>query len=194
MIGLIQRVLIDHVESHYGEAAVDRIAAQAGVSSPGRRIDTDYDDADTLAFFEAAGDYLELHHEALMTLYADLFINWTRRHYPMFFSMADSAQAFLGRQPAIHASLGAGIRDPDLRSRVNDKFRVVDQSEGALIVEYRSANGLCSLYRALFARVLAEYAQSGELAETRCRHRGDDCCRFEMTFATGPGSLSGSVA
>ncbi|WP_158025871.1 hypothetical protein [Salinicola socius] len=47
-----------------------------------------------------------------MTLYADLFIDWTRRHDPMFFSMADSAQAFLGRQPAIHASLGAGIRDP----------------------------------------------------------------------------------
>ncbi|WP_110643348.1 hypothetical protein [Salinicola sp. CPA57] len=104
-----------------------------------------------------------------MTLYADLFIDWTRRHDPMFFSMADSAQAFLGRQPAIHASLGAGIRDPHLRSRVNDKLQVVEQG----------------------GRVLEEQAQSGELLETRCRHRSDECCRFEMTFATG--SVSGAL-
>ena len=183
MIGLIQRVLIDHVEANYGETAVQVIAERAGVPSPGRRIDTDYDDADTLAFFAAVGDYLELDHEALMALYADLFIQWTRRHYPMFFSMAESAQALLGRQPAIHASLGAGVRDPKLRSRVNDKFRIVEQSASWLVVEYRSPNGLCSLYRAIFPRVLEVYGQAGELVETRCRHRGDDCCRFEMTFA-----------
>ncbi|WP_110657110.1 heme NO-binding domain-containing protein [Salinicola halimionae] len=183
MIGLIQRVLIDHLEIHHGKAAVESIAAQAGVLSLGRRIDTDYDDADTLAFFAAAGDYLELDFDALMTLYADLFIKWTRQHYPIFFSMADSAQAFLGRQPAIHASLGAGIRDPHLRDRVSDKFRVVEKSELKLIVDYRSANGLCTLYRALFLRVLEEYGQSGELVETRCQHRGDEACRFDMTFA-----------
>lgn len=45
MIGLIQRVLIDHVELHHGKAAVERIAAKAGVRSLARRIDTDYDDA-----------------------------------------------------------------------------------------------------------------------------------------------------
>lgn len=58
MIGLIQRVLIDHIEAVHGEAAVRSIAEQAGVRPLGRRIDTDYADADTLAFFAAAGDYL----------------------------------------------------------------------------------------------------------------------------------------
>lgn len=182
MIGLIQRVLIDHIEAVHGEAAVRSIAEQAGVRPLGRRIDTDYADADTLAFFAAAGDYLQLDHEALMALYANLFIKWTRLNYPMFFAMAESAQAFLGRQPAIHASLGAGIRDPQLRHRVKDKFRVVEQEPQRLVVEYRSGNGLCTLYRALFWRLLEEYGQTGRLAETCCRHQGDECCRFEMEF------------
>lgn len=185
MIGLIQRVLIDHIEAVHGEAAVRSIAEQAGVHSLGRRIDMDYADADTLAFFTAAGHYLQLDHDALMAFYADLFIKWTRLNYPMFFAMAESAQAFLGRQPAIHASLGAGIRDPQLRSRVNDKFQVVEQAPAWLVVEYRSANGLCTLYRALFWRLLEEYGQTGKLTETRCRHHGDECCRFEMEFEEG---------
>ncbi|MDH4574123.1 heme NO-binding domain-containing protein [Salinicola acroporae] len=186
MIGLIQRVLIDHIETRYGASVVDSIAAQAGLVSLGRRIDVDYDDADTLAFFAAAGDYLQLDHEALMALYADLFVKWTRRHYPMFFSMAESAQAFLTRQPAIHASIGAGIRDPELRGRVSDKFRIVEQAPSRLVVAYRSGNGLCSLYHALFSRILEEYAQTGTIVETQCRHRGDDGCRFEMTFGEAP--------
>jgi len=184
MIGLIQRVLIDHIETTYGEAVLRVILERAGIADLGRRIDTDYADTDTLAFFAAASDYLQLDHDALMTFYADLFIKWTRQHYPMFFAMADSAQAFLGRQPAIHAYIGAGMRDPKLRNRVNDKFRLVEQDTSRLVVEYRSANGLCKLYRALFLRVLDEFGQSGELAETLCRHRGDECCRFEMQFET----------
>ncbi|WIX31901.1 heme NO-binding domain-containing protein [Salinicola sp. JS01] len=186
MIGLIQRVLIDHIEATQGEAAMRQLAAAAGVEEPGRRIDTDYDDAECLRLFEAAGQVLGLDREALMALYADIFVKWTLVHYPMFFQMADSAQAFLARQPAIHASMGAGIRDAQLRARVNDKFRIVEQRAGRLVVEYRSDNGLCGLYRALFQRLLDHYEERGLCEEACCMHRGDTCCRFVMHFEERP--------
>lgn len=182
MIGLIQRVLIDHIESTLGEAAMRQLAVDAGIEHLGRRIDTDYDDAECLRLFDAAGEALGLDQEALMALYADIFVKWTLVHYPMFFQMADSAQAFLARQPAIHASMGAGIRDAQLRARVNDKFRIVEQHPGRLVVEYRSDNGLCGLYRALFRRLLEHYGERGLCEETGCMHRGDACCRFVMHF------------
>lgn len=193
MIGLIQRILIDHIEEAYGEETLAAIRQRAGLKTLGRRIDTDYADADTLALFAAAGEHLGLDHEAMMTRYADLFIRWTRVHYPMFFSLAESAREFLGRQPRIHATLGAGLRDETLKARVNDKFRVVDEDDATLTVEYRSDNGLCSLYRALFLRVLEEYGETGELIEARCRRRGDDCCRFVMHFETAPARSSVSA-
>ncbi|WP_110686333.1 heme NO-binding domain-containing protein [Salinicola aestuarinus] len=186
MIGLIQRVLIDRIEADHGEDAMASIAKQAGIDSPGRRIDTDYADIECLSLFEATQRYLSIDHEALMARYADWFIVWAKRHYPMFFTMADSAQSFLARQPCIHASLGASLHEPVARDRVSDKFHILQRGERSLTVDYRSANGLCALYRAIVARVLEEYQQSGTLSETLCRHRGDDRCRFVLHFDEAP--------
>lgn len=89
MIGLIQRVLIDHLEASHDGAVVGSIAV--------------------------AGDCQQLDRQAPLRPHADPFVGSRRRYSPMFFSMAKPVQAFLPRLPVIHAATGAGIGDDGCR-------------------------------------------------------------------------------
>ncbi|WP_162628839.1 heme NO-binding domain-containing protein [Marinobacter bohaiensis] len=178
MIGLIQKVLLELVESEGGPEALAEVRAKAELA-PGQdfRIDTDYDDGQCLRLIRAAQSHFQLDEEALWALYADYFINISRRMFPMFYQVSGSARDFLKRQPAVHATLAAGLRDEDERDRVRDKFSVREQGD-RLLVTYGSPNRLCGLYEALFRRLLQEYGETGQFVVERCRKRGDAACRF----------------
>lgn len=182
MIGLIQKVLMDLVQEQGGEDAVTAILHAVGLPQDHQfRMDSDYDDGQCLRLVEATAAYFKLDEATLYRLYADAFIRESRIRFPTFYQMAPNARDFLRRQPAVHAGLATALQDADARSRVVDKFAVRDDGND-LLVDYISPNRLCALYRALFERVLDEYGEEGALAVECCRKRGDDCCRFRLTF------------
>lgn len=180
MIGVIQRVLVDLVRERRGEAGAARFLADAGLAADFQfRIDTDYDDAQCLALFAAAGRVLDLPQGALFEAYADIFVRRSRVMFPAFYSLARSSREFLRRQPAIHNSFAAGLRDEAARRHVTDKFSIAE--DGAdLVTTYRSANGLCGLYRALATRVIADYGEEAEITDELCVARGDAHCRLRL--------------
>ncbi|PAV25299.1 hypothetical protein CF392_11740 [Tamilnaduibacter salinus] len=178
MIGLIQRVLVQVIEDQGGEAARDAICEQAGLRErPDFRIDQDYDDNECLALIQATADHFQLSEDDLFRLYADYFIRITRQQFPMFYEMSGSAREFLERQPRIHSTLAASLRDESSRARVRDKFDAWHDGE-SIHVLYRSPNRLCGLYEALFYRLLEEFGERGHLSVKACQKRGDEACEF----------------
>ena len=103
--------------------------------------------------------------------------------FPTFYQLAPNARDFLRRQPAIHGGLATALQDAEARSRVVDKFDLREDGPD-LVVDYVSPNRLCGLYHALFERILDEYGETGDLSVEKCRKRGDDCCRFRLSFET----------
>lgn len=178
MIGVIQRVLVDVIREHGGDAAVVAIAGRAGLQGePEFRIDRDYDDAECLRLIEATAEHFELTEDALYRIYADRFIRESRERFPMFYQMSANAREFLERQPRIHSTLAASLRTEASRDRVRDKFDVRVEGDDLQVV-YRSPNRLCGLYEALFYRLLEEFGETGTLQVKACQKRGDPACEF----------------
>lgn len=183
MVGYIQYVLVNTIRHLGGDAALDAVAARLGLAQlPEFRIDSDYDNAQCLAMIEATGAHFGLDRPALFRLYADQFIVASRRQFPFFYDMAESAEDFLRRQPRIHKTLASSIQDKGTRERVTQKFELLEGSV-PMRVRYYSPNKLCGLYEALFYRLLDEYGQSGHLSHDRCQHRGDSYCEFSLYFS-----------
>ena len=180
MIGVIQRVLVDLVRERAGEGAATELLAAAGLPADFRfRIDHDYDDQQCLALFGVAGDRLQLAPAELFAAYAELFVRQSRVMFPAFYALAENSRDFLRRQPRIHNSFAAGLKDETARRTVNDKFSVTEEGDD-LITTYRSANGLCALYHALALQVVAGYGDSVVITDELCTSRGDDHCRMRL--------------
>lgn len=186
MIGYIQKVLVDVIRSQGGDDALTEIARRAGVQPlPDYRIDRDYPDDECLRLVAETGAYFGLEEAALYRLYADHFVQDSRRLFPRFYDMAGSARDFLARQPRIHTVLASGLRAEESREKVRDKFEIEDTG-GDLRVTYRSPNRLCGLYEALFERILQEFGESGQLQVEACQRRGDEACRFCLKIEGKP--------
>lgn len=182
MIGLIQKVLMDLVHDQGGDAAVTAVLRLAGVPEDRSfRMDTDYADEECLKLVEAAAQHFQLDESTLYELYADAFIRESRERFPTFYRMAPNARDFLRRQPAIHDGMATALQDAEARDRVVNKFSLSEDDKD-LVVDYTSPNRLCSLYQALFHRVLQEYGDTGDITVEQCRKRGDACCRFRLAF------------
>ncbi|WP_374763163.1 heme NO-binding domain-containing protein [Yunchengibacter salinarum] len=182
MIGLIQKVLTEVLDDQGGSALVRAVFERAGEPYTAFRIDRNYSDAQCRALLAAAAVELDLDEDAFCDLYAEGFIRRAEKLFPAFFQMAGNARAFLARQPAIHGTMGAAIRDAYERREVEDKFRVLANTADGLIVEYGSPNRLCTLYAALARRVARRYGESAHVIHEQCMRRGDDCCLMDVRF------------
>lgn len=185
MVGLIQKVLHDLALQRGGAQAVARIYEAAGVP-PDRnfRIDTVYPDDEWQRLLVAACEVLQLGPEAFENAYAEQFGSDALRRWPAWFKMSRSARELLERQPIIHNTFATGVRDPDARRDIRDKFRL-EQRPDELVTHYRSPNELCGLYKALARWVLRHYGESATIDEPLCLKRGDPECEIHIRWNQG---------
>lgn len=183
MIGLIQKVLFDMIEDQAGASALQEFKQRVGLSPEFVfRIDTDYDDAQMHELLQEACKLLQVDADTAFSLYAKYFLAAALELFPAFFRMSHSAREFLARQPAIHNIMASGLRDPERRKIINDKFAMIDHIQGPLEVSYRSENQWCSLFMALAREVAAHYGESVSIEIPDCRKRGAERCTFHLQF------------
>lgn len=182
MVGLIQKLLFDLVESAGGtEAAVD-VKRRADVPEDKEfRMDEAYDDEEWRRLLAATCDVLNVTQEQAEEAYADIFIKDALRRWPMWFQMSNSAREFLERQPRIHNGFATGVQDSEARKSINGKFQL-EKHNGELVVHYRSPNQLCGLYKALAHRVSDHYGEKASIEETRCLKQGDPECEIHISW------------
>ena len=182
MIGLIQHTLMVLVEKHGGRELKEQVLRDCSLPAETRfPIHQDLPDVQCSALITVACLRLDLDEETLWRMYADQFLTEARQLFPRFFEMAPTARDFLIRQPTIHCTFGAGLRDAAARDVVRDKFFITEDGPD-LLIRYRSNLQLCRLYCALAEAVLELYAQPGSIVEEECRHDSHQACLFRITF------------
>lgn len=183
MIGWVPRVLVGFLDEVGGVEARRAILADAGLDPDAAqfRLDTDVPDPACRRIIEAACARLGVTEAQAFALFAPYFLAAARAAFPGFFRGVAGARDFLLRQPAIHNSLAAGLRDPQRRA-VADKFRVEAVPRGVR-VHYNSPNRLAALY----AAVAHELARGfGETARVRFEAGGPDDARCTMLVELAP--------
>ncbi len=183
MVGLNHRILLALVERRAGKEAVARVLERAGVPVGQLfAIHLTYDDAEWRRLFEAALETLGLTLEQGEAAYADAFLEDALERWPMWFKISRNSREFLIRQPAIHNSVGAGVRDTLSRRSITDKFRIEELPDG-IVVHYRSENRHCGLYKALAARLFAYYGDEATIEEEQCARSGAPECVLRVRWA-----------
>jgi hypothetical protein len=182
MVGLIQKVLFDLIEAIGGPQAASEVRRRAGVEEDRRfRLDTVYPDDEWQRLLKATGEVLGRSQEELETAYAETFGRDSLRRWPIWFETSANARQFLERQQTIHNTFATGVRDPEARHGIRDKFRL-EKLPDELVTHYRSPNELCGLYKALARWVLKHYQEEAVIEETCCTKRGDPECEIHIRW------------
>ncbi len=180
MVGLIQKLLFDLIESSAGEEAGREVRRRADVPQDKEFLIYEaYDDAEFRRIFASMLDVLNLGQEEAEEAFAAFFLKDSEVRWPIWFKMAKNAREFLLRQPRIHNGFATSQRDPALRAAIDDKFEVED-CDGEVIVHYKSANQLCGLYMALARRVIIHYGDNAVVKEACCMKNGAPECEIHI--------------
>ena len=183
MVGLVQKLLFDMIESSAGEDAACEVRRRAEIPQDKVfHINVVYDDAEWRRLFAATLDVLNLTQEQAEEAYADFFLKDGQTRWPMWFKMAKNAREFLLRQPKIHNGFATSQQDPALRSAIDDKFEV-EERDGELVVHYRSPNQLCGLYMALARCVINHYGDNAIVEEACCAKNGASECEIHVRWS-----------
>src|SRR5262249_13011973 len=125
MIGLIQKLLLDLVEEKAGLQAVADVKRSAGVPADRIfRLGEVYSDTEWQNLLSATCRVLDANEDQVMELYADVFGRDALTRFSKWFEMSADSREFLERQITIHNVFASGVRDPDSRKAVVDKFRI----------------------------------------------------------------------
>ena len=175
MIGLIPRLLVEFIDEVGGPDVRHAILADAGLDPEAARfrIDTDVPDPACRRLIDVACVRLGVTEAQALSLFAPFFLAAARATFPGFFRGATGTRDFLLRQPAIHNSLAAGLRNPQRRA-VADKFRA-EAVPGGVRVHYNSPNRLAALYVAIayelgrsFGEVVEVHFEAGGPEHAKC--------------------------
>jgi hypothetical protein len=115
---------------------------------------------------------------------AKAFFEDTLVRFPKWFEMCKTSRQFLEMQPEIHNTFAHGLRRPEDRQAVMDKFRL-EKLDDELIVHYRSRHHLCDMYKAIAERVFQHYQDRATIEEPRCMKRGDAECELRLRWSSG---------
>jgi hypothetical protein len=136
-----------------------------------------YADEDFLGLLTHAADITGVEQETLVKEFG-VFAGGTTfpRLYPAFFSIAGATRPFLLTiEDRIHELVRATI--PNARP---PQLAVAPLGEDGVRIIYTSPRRLCILLSGLVEGTAEHYGETVEYEQTRCMHRGDDACVFDV--------------
>jgi hypothetical protein len=185
MVGTIQKILLDLVESVGGRDAVREVRERAKVpKNRVFRLSEVYDDSECRRLFEVSCDVLKLSRAQILSVYAEAFGKDALKRWPKWFEMSKNSREFLIRQPKIHNYFASGVQDPEARKAINDKFVLEEVGDKTIITHYKSPNDFCDLYVLLAYWVIDHYQDAATVIHQKCRKRGDAECLIQVHWET----------
>jgi len=176
--GVIFTVLCDMLEEQHGLSFLNEVIDQANLESGG--------------IYTAGGDYpseevdkivlllerkLGVPKEFILRSYGEYLLGALVTSFPHFFEVEGLKQFLLGVHDYIHVEVTKLYPD----SRLPD-FRCADQELSQLTMTYYSERKMCHLAEGLIAGAARHFNEEYSLVQSRCLHRGDDSCQFDLVF------------
>lgn len=181
MKGIVFNLLEDVVTQHYGAATWDDLLAAAQVDGAFTSLGS-YDDERLLRLVSAASTALNLPPDTILRWFGTHAIPLLAKKYPGFFSQHDNTRSFvLTINNIIHPEVrklypGADVPDFDIDANAPD----------TLVLDYRSKRRLCAFAEGLVTGSATHFGETAQIRHDLCMHRGDACCRLELTFVKVP--------
>ncbi|MCP5151589.1 MAG: heme NO-binding domain-containing protein [Ectothiorhodospiraceae bacterium] len=178
MRGLVLTLLNQMVEERLGfevwERALEVVRpSSGGVYTAGER----YDDAELGALVAALADITALPADTLVTDLGRYTLAAFARMHPEHFRDRSARELLLSVDRVIHIEVRKLHPDASLPA-----FEYETSDPDRLVMLYRSPRRMCAFAVGLVEGVARHYATPIHHRETRCLHRGDDHCRFELAF------------
>jgi hypothetical protein len=176
VLGYPLKVVLQAIEKRHGPEAVIRTLEEAGVPTDRTyRLNEMVDDDEARRLSAVA--FQRLSQEEI----AEAFFEDTRARFPTWYEMCKTSRQFLEMQPEIHNTFAIGLRQPEERDAVRDKFRL-EKLEDELVVHYRSANQMCGIYKSIAQHVFRYYGDKATIEERICMRRGDAECEIRIRW------------
>lgn len=181
MIGLINRLLFDYVESKWGAGMCEQIRTETGVKHAEFRMDVYYPDTEWQAVYTKAIELSKMSQDEMEWEFGIFSGNALTSQFSGFMAGATSAREMITRQPRIHNTLAMAFHDSAERAKINEKFHL-EEFPDHTVMHYSSANKLCVFYRSLAQWVADHYGENIEITETKCMKRGDEECEIHIRY------------
>jgi diguanylate cyclase (GGDEF)-like protein len=188
---VVVRAVLGYVERTLGEAAVDAVVDASGVGASAAEL-TDpqrwatRDEIVALATAAAAacrdGDFGRRIGEQIV-----------RNH------IVEGVAAFIARSGTIAAAI-PGLANSGTKMALSRRLDVVELEQGRAVIEARFADPadahpiICGILPGYYPALPALFETSGAVVESTCQCRGDDACRYEITWDPEPSEATDASA
>ncbi len=178
MQGLVFQVLETCYVDAFGSDAWFEVVAAAD-AQPSYSYSASYSDAELGRLVTAIAAAQDLSPQEALRWFGQHAIPHFRAYAPELFERHENCWGFLrSLNDIIHPevrNLYPGVDVPDF------EYPVPDGDERPIV--YRSPRRLCGLAEGLMLGSAAHFGETLAVSQSRCMHRGDDHCRFELSFA-----------
>lgn len=178
MRGVIFTILCDMLEEQHGLEFLNDVIAQANLESGG--------------IYTAGGNYppeevdkivlllerkLEVPKEFILRSYGEYLLGALSKTFPHFFEVDTLREFLLGVHGYIHVEVTKLYPDSNL-----PEFEYSADSTDHLSMIYHSERKMCHLAEGLIAGAAHYFEEDYSLVQSRCLHRGDEACQFDLVF------------
>lgn len=182
MIGLVQKIFFDMVESKGGAAAVIAVKERANIPLDTIfQINKVYDDEQWKRTFFTTLDVLQVSPEQICDLFAEQFTKDLQLRFPVWFSISQNSYEFLAILPTLYNCITTGVSEQKERANTIDRFWV-EKFDNKIITYYQSDNKQCGIYKAVAKHIINHYKDEAVLTEIDCMHNGADKCQINIEW------------
>lgn len=184
MKGLVFRGFEKMILQRYGPDLWERLLDEAPLKTSGGGFigPQTYPDEDLAALIATASRLTGESQTHLTTAFGRFLFPHFARIHPVFMKPGLTAKSFL---QTVHGVIHVEVRKLHAGAHLPE-FSYEDPAPDRLVMVYVSGRKLCYLAAGLIEGVGDYYQETIEATHTRCLHRGDPHCRFELRFRPAP--------
>ena len=183
MIGVINSLLFDYVEAHYGATKLHELKQHLLMPADYTfRIDTYYADNEWQDTYRKTITFIGGERDKVEWDFGYFCGDALKQQFPTFIKGCTCSRDLIVRQPKIHNAIGNSVNDPSTRQIINQKF-TLEERDDKIVMHYVSVNQLCTFYRSLATWVSEQFGETVTIDEPRCMKRGDAECEIHLRFA-----------
>ena len=177
MKGIVFNLLEECVRSEHGEDTWDALLDAAQLDGAYTSLGS-YPDADLVALVGAASQALDTPEDEIVRWFGRSALPLLAERYPQFFEPHDSTRPFLlTLNDIIHPEVRKIYPGADV-----PEFDFDTSSDEVLVMEYRSARGLCAFGEGLIEGAATKYGERVAIEQPTCINRGDPSCVLRISL------------
>ncbi len=181
MKGAIFTILQDMIEDQMGIDVWQDIISTSDLPSGGVYTSAQhYDDEEVFVIVGALAEKTGLPAEQLLEAYGEYLFDKLHSSLPSDMRLPESYFDYL---ESVHTQIHVEVRKLDANASLPE-LALINRSETAATLEYRSKLKLCYLAIGLLKGSATFFNENVNVSMPRCMHEGADCCHLNIELAT----------